>query len=66
MTNKEIERLKQIVDDLQIQINIIIEGLEASYNALYKACADLLSVNYPKNGEDVDELVKKYLNDDEQ
>lgn len=65
MTNKEIERLKQIVDDLEIQINIIKEGLLASYTALYKACADLLSVNYPKNGEDVDELVKKYLNDDE-
>lgn len=65
MTKDQIERLEQIVDDLQIQINIIIEGLEASYNALYKACADLISITYPKNGEDVDELVSKYLDDEQ-
>lgn len=35
-------------------------------NALYRACADLISVNYPRKGENVQELVNKYLYDDEQ
>lgn len=59
------ESLEKVVDDLKHNIDELKKELERSYEALYKVCADLISITYPKNGEDVDELVNKYLDDEQ-
>lgn len=59
------ERMEKVADDLKHNFDMFKKELERSYEALYKACADLISITYPKNGEDVDELVNKYLDDEQ-
>ena len=51
------------LDFLEESNRRLIEEVDELRHALYAACADLISINYPNNHMDVDELFDKYVLD---
>lgn len=66
MASDKYDELKLKFESLELAYESIFWHLKVSHKALYHACADLFSRNYPNQQyEDVDQMVQEYINDAE-